>query len=98
MAAVCEVGGAYLVWQWQRAGKPMLFGLLGVAALFVYSLIQTAQRFSFGRAFAAYGAIFILTALCWGWWVDGSAPDGWDWIGASVCLLGSAIILWAPRA
>jgi len=98
LAAVCEISGAYLVWQWQRTGKPAVFALAGVIALFLYSLIQTAQTFSFGRAFAAYGAVFILTAMVWGWWIDGAAPDRWDWVGICVCLLGAAIILWMPRS
>ena len=97
LAAVTEIGGAYLVWQWQRAGKPLLFALIGMLVLFIYAFIQTAQTFSFGRAFAAYGGIFIAVATLWGWWVDGRAPDRWDWLGAGVCLAGAAIILWVPR-
>src|SRR5262249_47469937 len=75
LAATCEVGGAYLIWQWRRAGQPVVFALLGVAALAAYAWLQTAQAFTFGRAFAAYGGIFILLALLWGWGVDGQAPD-----------------------
>ena len=96
-AAICELGGAYLVWQWQRSGKPAWFALLGVAALFVYSLIQTIQAFGLGRTFAAYGGVFILMALLWGWLVDHQLPDHWDWVGAAVCLVGVTIILAAPR-
>jgi small multidrug resistance family-3 protein len=97
MAALCEIGGAYLIWQWQRADKTALWALLGAVALFLYGLIQTAQVFSFGRAFAAYGGVFIVMATLWGWWVDGRAPDRLDWLGAGVCLLGAALILWGPR-
>ncbi|MGC1376235.1 MAG: YnfA family protein [Anaerolineales bacterium] len=97
VAAIAEISGAYLIWQWQRTGKPLLFALLGTGILFTYALIQTSQTFSFGRAFAAYGGIFIAAATLWGWWVDGRTPDHWDWVGASVCLLGAAIILFAPR-
>ena len=56
VSAVCELGGAYLIWQWQRAGQPTLCALLGIAGLFIYSLTQTMQTFGFGRAFAAYAA------------------------------------------
>jgi len=97
IAALAEIGGAYLVWQWQREGRPAWFGLLGAAALFVYALVQTAQVFIFSRAFAAYGGVFIATATLWGWWVDKRVPDRWDWVGVGVCLLGAAIMLWMPR-
>ncbi|HNP71519.1 MAG TPA: YnfA family protein [Kouleothrix sp.] len=97
IAAVCELGGAYLVWQWRHAGRPAPFVLAGVVALLLYSLVQTAQVFSFGRAFAAYGAVFILGATLWGWAVDGTAPDRWDWLGAGICLVGAAVMLWMPR-
>ncbi len=98
MAALCEVGGAYLVWQWQRTGKPALFALFGLMALFLYSLIQTTQAFGFGRTFAAYGGIFILVALLWGWLIDKQIPDRWDWLGITVCLIGVAIMLAGPRS
>lgn len=98
VAATCEVGGAYLIWQWQRAGKPLLFALLGLAALLGYAWLQTLQAFAFGRAFAAYGGIFILLALLWGWGVDGQTPDRWDWLGVACCLVGVNIMLWMPRA
>ncbi len=78
LAAVCEIGGAYLVWQWRNGGRPAWFALVGMAALFFYAFVQTTQSFSFGRAFAAYGGVFIATAILWGWWIDGRAPDGWD--------------------
>lgn len=97
IAALCEVGGAYLVWQWRRGAQPPLFALLGVISLFAYAFIQTAQAFSFGRAFAAYGGMFITVATLWGWWVEGRAPDRWDWIGVALCLIGAGIMLWAPR-
>lgn len=98
LAALCEIGGAYLVWQWQRMGRSVWWVLPAIALIFLYALVQTAQAFSFGRAFAAYGAVFIATALLWGWWVDGHAPDRWDWLGSGICLLGAAIILWMPRS
>jgi len=96
-AALAEVGGAYSLWQWLREGKSAFFGFLGLAALSLYGLIQTGQPFTFGRAFAAYGGVFIVTATLWGWWVDGRAPDRFDWLGGAICLAGAAVILWAPR-
>lgn len=97
-AAFCEIGGAYSIWQWQRTGKSTLFALIGCAALFLYSMIQTLQTFSFGRAFAAYGGIFILTAMLWGWLIDGRSPDRWDWIGVGICLAGVVVIVATPRS
>ncbi len=97
LAALCEIGGAYLVWQWARAGRTLMLALIGAAVLFVYAFVQTNQSFNFGRAFAGYGGIFITVALLWGWWVDGHAPDHWDWLGVAICLIGVVVILWAPR-
>lgn len=97
IAGVAEIGGAYLIWQWVRAGKPPLWSVLGLVALFIYSLTQTLQGFNFGRVFAAYGGVFITLAMLWGWWIDGHTPDHWDWIGVAICLVGVTVILWAPR-
>lgn len=52
---------------------------------------------SFGRVYAAYGGIFIVLALLWGWWIDKNTPDVYDWIGAALCMAGVSVILWAPR-
>jgi len=97
VAGLCEIGGVYLIWQWIRASKSALWGLLGLIALFVYGLVQTLQVFTFGRAFAAYGGVFIALAMLWGWKIDGRIPDRWDWIGVSLCLSGASLILWGPR-
>jgi small multidrug resistance family-3 protein len=97
VAAVSEIGGAYLIWMWRRTGKPVIWALAGVVALMIYSLIQTLQTFSFGRAFAAYGGIFIVCAMVWGWLVDGHIPDRWDIIGGAICLTGVIVIVSAPR-
>lgn len=97
VAGLAEIGGAYLIWQWIREGKPAVLALLGLAALFAYGVIQTLQVFSFGRTFAAYGGVFITLAMLWGWLVDGRSPDRWDWVGVVVCVIGVGIILMAPR-
>ncbi len=97
LAATTEIGGAYLVWQWMRGGQPILFAGAGALLLFAYALLQTTQPFSFGRAFAGYGGIFIALAMLWGWWIDGLVPDHWDWVGFGICLIGASVILWMPR-
>ena len=98
IAAISEIGGAYLIWSWRRTGKPVVWALFGLVALFIYSLVQTTQTFSFGRVYTAYGGIFIVTAMLWGWLVDGHMPDRWDAVGAIICLLGVVVILGAPRS
>ena len=97
IAALAEIGGAYLIWRWRNLGQSAWLALIGATLLFLYGFIQTVQTFTFGRVFAAYGGIFIATATLWGWWVDGHTPDRWDWLGAGVCLLGAALIVWGPR-
>lgn len=97
LAATAEISGVYLVWQWIRNGQTGLFAVAGAALLFAYAWVQTSQPFTFGRAFAGYGGIFIAMAMLWGWWIDGRVPDAWDWIGLAVCIVGVCIILWMPR-
>ena len=97
IAGLAEIGGAYLIWQWVRSSRSAWFGVAGTAALLIYGLTQTLQPFNFGRAFAAYGGVFITLALLWGWWVDGHIPDRWDWVGVGICLAGVGLILWGPR-
>jgi small multidrug resistance family-3 protein len=96
-AAICEVGGAYLIWRWRRESGALLTGIVGVVLLVTYSLVQTAQALNFGRAFAAYGGVFIAMAVLWGWGIDHRTPDTWDWLGAGTWLVGSALIVWGPR-
>lgn len=97
LAATAEISGAYLVWQWIRNGQSVLFALVGAALLFAYAGLQTMQQFTFGRAFAGYGGVFIAMAMLWGWWIDGRTPDAWDWVGLGICIVGVSIILWMPR-
>lgn len=98
LAGLAEIGGGYLVWLWLRDGKPPLLGVLGGMVLILYGIIPTLQpTANFGRVYAAYGGIFIILSILWGWGVDGKKPDLYDWIGAAICLLGVAVIMWAPR-
>ena len=98
LAGLCEIGGGYLVWQWYRNGRSLIFGLLGGAVLFLYGVIPTYQPAHFGRVYAAYGGIFVVLSLLWGWAIDGRAPDRYDLLGGTICLAGVAVIMYWPRA
>lgn len=98
LAGLAEIGGGYLVWLWLREGKSVWMGVLGGFILIVYGIIPTLQKFpNFGRVYAAYGGVFIIMSLLWGWGIDKKNPDLYDWIGALICLIGVSIILWVPR-
>jgi small multidrug resistance family-3 protein len=98
LAGLAEIGGGWLVWQWLRDGRSILFGLLGGVILFGYGIIPTFQsEAAFGRVYAAYGGIFIVLSLIWGRVVDGWQPDRFDLIGAAVALVGVALILWGRQ-
>lgn len=96
-AAFAEIGGGYLVWQWVRERKRLVLGLLGGLILFVYGTIQTLQPANFGRVYAAYGGIFILSSIIWGTLVDKKKPDRFEIIGSFIAFIGAAIIFYAPR-
>ena len=99
LAGLAEIGGGWLMWQWLRAERPWPFGLAGALVLVSYGVIPTWQASPhFGRVYAAYGGIFIVLSLLWGRLVDGFKPDRWDLLGAAICLLGVAVIFFAPRA
>jgi len=97
VAGLCEIGGGYLMWQWWRNGASSLVGLLGAAALIVYGVVPTYQPAHFGRVYAAYGGVFIVLSLAWGWSVDRVAPDRFDLVGAALCLGGIGVIMYWPR-
>ncbi|AIF67693.1 YnfA family protein [Terribacillus saccharophilus] len=98
LAGIAEIGGGYLIWMWLRDGRPGYLGFLGGIALVLYGVIATFQTFpSFGRVYAAYGGVFIVLSILWGWFIDKETPDMYDWIGAGLCIAGVAVMLWAPR-
>jgi len=99
LAALAEIGGAWLVWQGVREHRGWLWIGLGVVALGVYGFVATLQPdANFGRILAAYGGIFVAGSLAWGRVVDGYSPDRYDVTGAAICLVGVAIIMYAPRS
>jgi small multidrug resistance family-3 protein len=98
LAAVAEIGGAWLVWQGVREHRGLAFIGAGIAALGAYGFVATLQDDNnFGRILAAYGGIFVAGSLAWGMAMDGFRPDRFDYAGASICLIGVAVIMWAPR-
>ena len=97
LAGLCEIGGGYLVWLTLREEKPWWVGVLGGIILIGYGVVATWQPANFGRVYAAYGGIFIVMAIIWGWKVDGIVPDRYDLIGGAIALIGMLIIMYAPR-
>jgi small multidrug resistance family-3 protein len=73
-------------------------GLIGALVLVLYGIIPTYQPAHFGRVYAAYGGVFVILSVAWGWVIDGITPDRYEWIGASICVLGVAVIMYAPRS
>jgi small multidrug resistance family-3 protein len=97
IAALMEIGGGYLVWLWIREKKTIVLALLGGIILFVYGIIPTLQPANFGRVYAAYGGIFILSSIVWGMFVDKKRPDKYEIIGSFVAVSGAIIIFYSPR-
>src|ERR1043165_2896654 len=98
LAALAEIGGAWLVWQGVREHRGLLFAGAGVLALGAYGFVATLQPdANFGRILAAYGGVFVAGSLVWGMLVDGFRPDRWDVIGALICLVGVGVIMYSPR-
>ncbi len=98
-AAIAEIAGCFAFWAWLRLDKSPLWLVPGVISLCAFAwLLTLAETDQAGRAYAAYGGIYILSALGWLWVAEGVRPDRWDVIGVSLCLAGAAVILWGPRA
>jgi len=99
VAACAEIGGAWLVWQGVRENRGVAWIGAGIIALAAYGFVATLQDdANFGRILAAYGGIFVAGSLAWGIVADGFKPDRYDFIGAAICLIGVAVIMYAPRA
>jgi small multidrug resistance family-3 protein len=97
-AAVAEIAGCFAFWAWARLDKSPLWLIPGIAALALFAwLLTLAESNAAGRAYAAYGGVYIAASLAWLWAIEGIRPDRWDAIGAGVCLIGAAIILFGPR-
>lgn len=98
VAALFEIGGAWLVWQGIREHRGWAWIGAGVIALGVYGAVATLQSDdNFGRILAAYGGVFVAGSIAWGMVADGYRPDRWDITGALICLAGMAVIMYTPR-
>nr|WP_306745541.1 YnfA family protein [Saccharothrix yanglingensis] len=98
LAALAEIGGAWLVWQGVREHRGLLWIGAGVVSLGLYGFVATLQPDAhFGRILAAYGGVFVAGSLAWAVAVDKFRPDRWDYLGAAICLVGVAVIMYAPR-
>jgi small multidrug resistance family-3 protein len=99
LAAVAEIGGAWLIWQGVREHRGLWWIGAGIIALGAYGFVATLQPDpNFGRILAAYGGIFVAGSLAWAMLLDGFRPDRFDVAGALICLVGVAVIMYAPRA
>lgn len=97
-AALTEIAGCFAFWAWLKLGKSTWWVVPGIASLIVFAILLTKIDSSYaGRAYAAYGGIYICASLLWLRIIEQSMPDRWDIIGAIVCLLGAGIILLGPR-
>ncbi|MCC6958446.1 MAG: YnfA family protein [Dehalococcoidia bacterium] len=99
LAGLAEIGGGYLVWRWLREDAVLWVGLVGALILVLYGVIPTWQdEDRFGRVYAAYGGVFVVLSLLWGWWLDGTRPDRFDVLGAAIVSTGVGVIFFAPRS
>lgn len=97
LAGLCEIGGGYLIWLWLRENRSIWLAVIGAVLLMLYGVIPTLQPANFGRVYAAYGGVFIVLSIFWGWQIDKLAPDKFDLLGGWIALLGVLIIMYAPR-
>ena len=97
-AAVAEIAGSFTFWAWLRLDKSILWVLPGIVSLIIFAALLTRIDAAFaGRAFAAYGGVYIMASLAWLWRIEGMQPDHWDLIGGAICLIGAAVIIFGPR-
>jgi small multidrug resistance family-3 protein len=93
-AAIAEIAGCFAFWAWLRLDRPVWLIIPGVVSLITFACLLTLiDTDAAGRAYAAYGGIYILMSLVWLWLAEGHRPDRWDLAGVTVCLAGAALIL-----
>ncbi len=96
-SALLEIGGGYLVWKWLRIDKRKIFGVIGGLVLFSYGIVMTLQPAEFGKVYATYGGIFVVSSIIWGYWVDKKKPDRFEIIGSVIVLIGVTVMFYFPR-
>jgi|ERR1700716_3909485 len=98
VSAVAEIAGCFAFWSWLRLGKSPMWIIPGLLSLAVFAYLLTlVDTSAAGRAYAAYGGLYIVASLLWLWGVEDVRPDRWDISGAAICVLGAAVILLGPR-
>ena len=97
LAALLEIGGGYLVWKWLRDHKGRILGFVGAGVLFTYGIVMTLQPENFGKVYATYGGIFVVSSIIWGYWIDKKKPDRFEIIGSIVVLVGVGVMFYLPR-
>lgn len=98
-AALAEIAGCFAFWAWLRLDMSPWWLAPGMVALALFaSLLTLVEAAAAGRAYAAYGGVYIVAAVAWLWIAEGRQPDRWDVTGAAICLAGAGVILWGPRA
>lgn len=97
-AALAEIAGCFAFWAWWRLDRSPLWLAPGVLSLVVFAWVLTLVEVdAAGRAYAAYGGIYVAASLLWLWLAEGVRPDRWDFFGAAICIAGASVILLAPR-
>ncbi|HEV7256695.1 MAG TPA: YnfA family protein [Bosea sp. (in: a-proteobacteria)] len=97
-AAFFEIAGCFAFWGWLRLGKPIWWLIPGMVSLALFAwLLTLVESDAAGRAYAAYGGVYVAASLAWLWAAEGFRPDRWDLIGGTICLAGAAVIIAGPR-
>jgi small multidrug resistance family-3 protein len=98
-AAAAEIAGCFSFWLWLREAKPIWWLASGLVSLVLFAwLLTLVEANAAGRAYAAYGGVYIAVSLAWLWMIEGVRPDRWDVLGAAICLVGAAVIIFGPRS
>lgn len=99
LAAFCEIAGCFSFWTWLRSNHSAMWLVPGMISLALFAWLLTFVDSGYaGRAYAAYGAVYITSSLLWLWAVEGARPDRWDAVGAGIALVGAAVIVFGPRS